>query len=492
MNYVGHSDNYHDAGLAVISDKGEILIATHAERYTKLKFDRDLTDEMWNDNVDKSDYVTYYADPYLCMQKNLTRNALMLRNQNESKSEIRKRQLMMEDAIHPSNIIFDDFILHHKSHAATAYYTRPWESKDNTVILTIDGMGEYQTAVIYDSDFNEILNYNLPKSIGDFYSICTRLLGYVLLEEEYIVMGLASYGKPTVLYEFEYLWENVEKIHGPARLEYLQNVLYKTSNEDFASSLQKFTEIRITELATEARKHGSKLCYAGGVAQNIVANSLLYDMFDEVWIPPAPNDGGSALGAAAWSYCKQNKKDRINFTSPYLGYNIDQDVNVEEVVDYLLENKVCGVANGRAEWGPRALGNRSLLGDVRFDIQDTVNKIKKRELFRPFAPAILEEYVDEYFEGPYNEYMQYASIAKDITKEKFPSIVHVDGTARVQVVKKDCESVLRQILEEYYKRTGVPLLLNTSLNIKGQPILNDEKDCEEWEQKYGVKIFGYK
>lgn len=111
-------------------------------------------------------------------------------------------------------------------------------------------------------------------------------------------------------------------------------------------------------------------------------------------------------------------------------------------------------------------------------------------MFRPFAPAILEEYADEYFEGPYNEYMQYSSKVKEKCKQ-YSSIIHVDGTARVQIVKKDCKSVLRQILEEYHKRTGVPMLLNTSLNIKGQPILNDENDCKEWENKYGVKIFGY-
>ena len=133
----------------------------------------------------------------------------------------------------------------------------------------------------------------------------------------------------------------------------------------------------------------------------------------------------------------------------------------------------------------RALGNRSLLGDVRYDIKDTVNKIKQRELFRPFAPAILEEYADEYFDGHKNEYMQYQSVAK----HDYKSVIHVDGTSRCQVVKKDCQSVIRPILEEYFERTGIPMLLNTSLNIKGQPILNDERDVEEWEKKYKVRIF---
>ena len=133
-----------------------------------------------------------------------------------------------------------------------------------------------------------------------------------------------------------------------------------------------------------------------------------------------------------------------------------------------------GVANGKAEFGPRALGNRSLLGDPRYDIKDTVNAIKKREKFRPFAPAILEEFADEYFEGPMNRYMQFVANAK----HDYKSVTHVDGTARVQVVEKDCKSIIRPILEEFYEKTGVPMLLNTSLNIKGKPMVNTEKDAE--------------
>jgi len=154
-------------------------------------------------------------------------------------------------------------------------------------------------------------------------------------------------------------------------------------------------------------------------------------------------------------------------------------------VKELLKNKVCGVANGRAELGPRALGNRSLLGDPRHDIKDTVNKIKKREMFRPFAPAILEEYADEYFDGPMNRYMQFVANAK----HDYDSVTHVDGTARVQLVEKDNVSILRPILEEWYEKTGCPMLLNTSLNIKGQPMVNTWKDAKEFEKKYNVPVF---
>ena len=146
---------------------------------------------------------------------------------------------------------------------------------------------------------------------------------------------------------------------------------------------------------------------------------------------------------------------------------------------------MCGLAHGKAEFGPRALGNRSLIADVRYDVKDTVNEIKRRQKYRPFAPAILEEYAHEYFEGPMNEYMQYTSKAL----HDYKSVTHVDGTARVQIVKKDCESIFRKVIEEYYERTGIPMLLNTSLNIRGRPMVNDEHDAELWEQKYEVKVF---
>ena len=145
-----------------------------------------------------------------------------------------------------------------------------------------------------------------------------------------------------------------------------------------------------------------------------------------------------------------------------------------------------GVANGRAEFGPRALGHRSLLADPRGpEIKDQVNEIKRRQKFRPFAPAILEEHSKEYFSGPMNRYMQFVAKAKHDHK----SVTHIDGTARVQIVEKDNKSILRPILEEWYERTGCPMLLNTSLNIKGQPMVNNKKDADAFSKQYGVKVF---
>jgi carbamoyltransferase len=254
------------------------------------------------------------------------------------------------------------------------------------------------------------------------------------------------------------------------------DIFPKARSEDLAASVQDLYERELLKLV-EMCPH-ENLVIMGGCALNCVANSKITGK--NIWIMPAPGDAGSALGAAALV-----RKQKLKWVSPYLGTPILNPVNVKSVVQELLDNKVCGLASGRAEFGPRALGNRSLLGDPRYDIKDTVNDIKRRQKFRPFAPAILEEYADEYFDGPMNEYMQFVAKAK----HDYSSVTHVDGTARVQVVKKECSSLIRQVLEEWYERTGCPMLLNTSLNIKGKPMVNTWEDAKEFSKLYNVAVF---
>jgi len=264
------------------------------------------------------------------------------------------------------------------------------------------------------------------------------------------------------------LWENNHRGVG--------NIFPKARPEDLAASIQDLYERELFKLV-EMCPH-ENLVIMGGCALNCVANSKIKGK--NIWIMPSPGDAGSAIGAAALV-----RKKKLKWRNPYLGTLIGGGIDSQEVVKELLKNKVCGVANGRAEFGPRALGNRSLLGDPRYDIKDTVNDIKKRQKFRPFAPAILEEYADEYFEGPMNEYMQFVAKAK----HDYSSVTHVDGTARVQVVKKDCGSVIRSILEEWYDETGCPMLLNTSLNIKGMPMVDTWNDAVEFSKLYNVQVF---
>ena len=202
-----------------------------------------------------------------------------------------------------------------------------------------------------------------------------------------------------------------------------------------------------------------------------------------MWIMPNPGDAGASLGAALLSY-----GGKVNF-NPYLGENIQKQIDVKQVVDTLLEKGMCGVANGPAEFGPRALGNRSLLADPRtLRMKDLVNTVKKRQKFRPFAPAILEEYCQDYFRMPPES--RYMSFVYDCKRPDYiPACVHVDNTARVQTVPTWSSSILREILECWYERTGCPVLLNTSLNIRGMPIVNTWEDAIEFSKKYSIDVF---
>lgn len=480
MRYCGISDHYHDAAIAFIDEEGNIEFAAEAERYSKRK------NEAWlhkylTDMIRPDDHVTFYENTAL----------------RDSRADVHG----LGPKVRPqARYTYRDYYLHHESHVYTAFYTRPWDSVEDTVTLSIDGYGEFQSAVIYDHNFNMRKEVVFPFSIGGTYASATLAYGLKPLEEEYIVMGASAYGEPTMVQEIENIWEKYCKeyesmIRGETTLlterlrDSLVSAFHNLVRKDqysFAASIQKWTENEILKLAKEARKYGSKLCYSGGVAQNIVANSLIKDLFDDMWIAVNPADGGSAIGAAARSWALDTGKNKLNWKDAYLGHNERSKVNPKEVAQYLHDRHYCGVINGRAEFGPRALGNRSLLGNPIYDVKDTVNKVKRRQRFRPFAPAIMEEFVDEYFEGYTNEYMQFTSMAK----HDYKSVTHVDGTARVQIVRKDSSSILRPILEEFYELSGVPMLLNTSLNVRGKPICNDRYDAKLFEVSNNVRVFG--
>ena len=220
----------------------------------------------------------------------------------------------------------------------------------------------------------------------------------------------------------------------------------------------------------------------GGCALNCSANSIAYRFFNNVWIMPNPGDAGSAIGSVL-----AHKKQHMEVPHAYMGYNIQGDYPVEEAVKELQTVGICGVANGRAEFGPRAFGNRSLLADPRgSDIKDRVNAIKRRQKFRPFAPVVLEEHASRLFLGHTGPFMQYTATVRD--PNLYPAICHADGTARVQTVPKN-GSGIRALLERWFELTGCPMLLNTSLNIKGKPMVNDLTDAQEFATMYNVKVF---
>lgn len=435
---IGYSNGFHDAAMSVISNDGDIVYAGHAERYSRIKGDKNHSNNM-------PTYVghkIFYEDPII---------------KNE------RRKYAGQDKIERSEYHF--YCEHHWSHAAAAYYTRPYE--EEPVCVVIDAIGEWDTCSIWYKK-EKVWSTRYPYSLGLFYSAITQRCGLKPMEEEYITMGMSAYGEPK--YDLEYLLkENLHKGCG--------NILPNAKRSDIAASAQLLLENKITEIMNIAKTYSNYLCYGGGVALNCVANSKIRGLFDKVWIFPNPGDAGSSLGAAA-AYI--NKK--LKWKDCFLGNHIKKELDVKGIVQELLKNKVVGVANGKAEFGPRALGNRSLLGDPRYDIKDMVNEIKQRQKYRPFAPAILEEYADVFYDGPMNEYMQYVAKAK----HDYNSVIHVDGTSRVQVVRS---GNMRKILEEWYEETGNPMLLNTSLNIKGQPMVNTWDDAENFMKKYGVRCF---
>ena len=445
MNIIGISEGFHDAALCLLQNS-KILYASQSERYSKIKNDPWVHPDQWP-KADRyqPNIVAYYEKPF---RKNL-------------------RRLYAGQSWQKPRVKYDYSFGHHQSHAAAGYYTSPF---DECNILVIDAIGEWDTISVWKAKNNlmdKVYSRKYPYSLGLLYSAITQRIGLKPNEDEYITMGMSAFGNPK--YDLEYLlWENNHRGVG--------DIFPEASVEDLAASVQVLYERELLKLI-EMCPH-ENLVLMGGCALNCAANSKIKGK--NIWIMPAPGDAGSAIGAAALVL-----KKKLKWRSPYLGYPILQGVPVKSVVRELLDNKVCGIANGKAEFGPRALGNRSLLGDPRFDIKDTVNQIKRRQLFRPFAPAILEEFKDEYFEGPMNEYMQFVAKAK----HDYSSVTHVDGTARVQVVTKDCGSNLRFILEEFYEQTGCPMLLNTSLNIKGQPMVNTWEDAEEWSKKYNVAVF---
>ena len=450
--YLGISEGYHDAGATLIKDK-EIIKATHAERFSRKKNDRWLHPSQ----VTNADVIAFYEKHWLKQT----------------------RRLYSGQGWKSNTSTYDKSFYHHETHAAAGFYTSKFDSCN---ILVIDAIGEWDTVSIWKAwvkndvpKMIKIKSFKYPYSIGLFYSAVTQKIGLKPQEDEYITMGMAAYGQPIYSEKLEEIMEYGNCHKG------LPDVYWSpiAKNEDIAASAQKVVENKIIELVKEYCPN-ENLVMAGGVALNCVANTKVAELGKNIWIMPNPGDCGSSLGAAALAYGK-----KLNWKDPYLGTNIERDISPKEVAQYIVNNSYCGVANGRAEFGPRALGNRSLLADPRRDIKDTVNQIKRRQRFRPFAPAILEEFADEYFEGPMNKYMQFVANAK----HDYKSVTHVDGTARVQLVEKDCSSILRPILEEWYELTGCPMLLNTSLNIKGQPIVDNWSDATEFEKEYNVKVF---
>ena len=432
-------------------------------------------------------------------------------------------------------IIFPE---HHMSHAAHTFFTSPF---DEAAILTVDGVGEWSTSSFGSAENTSIKLTNdirWPHSIGMFYSAFTYFLGFRVNEGEYKLMGLSAYGKPKyydlILNEildvkndgslhlnmkyFAFTYDKVmtnqkfAELFGIPRRE--EDAKAEQIHYDIGASAQKVLEDIMLKIVNHVhKKTGMKnLCLGGGVALNGVANYriLKEGPFENVHIPPSPGDGGSAIGCAQYLYYIHKKQRRIIVQdhakriqeNVYVGPSFSNDeiksFLEENNIDYeyltreqllqttaklISEQNVVGWYQGKIEWGPRALGNRSILADPRDSkMKDVLNeKIKHRELFRPFAPSILEEYASEYFDLTIpSPYMLF--VAKVKKPDKIPAVTHVDGTGRLQTVSREANPLYYDLINDFYKITGVPVVVNTSMNVRGEPIVNTP------EQAYAMII----
>jgi len=417
-------------------------------------------------------------------------------------------------------------VKHHDAHIASTYLISPFEK---SAILTLDGIGEYETsvqAVGYGNQIKRLGSANFPHSLGLMYSCISHFVGYSAGLDEGKVMGLAAYGdsshyysefkkivrfKPFGKFEFDlsyfeyhkkrnqWLSEKFYKIFGPKRG--IDEIMTER-HINVAAAAQKVLEetiLHITEGLFEKTKLDA-ICLAGGVALNSVANGKILEqgLFKEIFIQPASGDSGLPIGSAFYVHNIINGKKRDfvekhTYWGPkFTASEIIEELNnyelpiykspnmAEEVAKLLTEKNVVGFYQGRMEFGPRALGNRSIIADPRFhDMKDIVNeKIKFRESYRPFAPAVLAEYCGDFFERDYTSpYMLLVYKAKPGVENIIPAVIHADGTGRVQTVEKELNPEYHGVISCFHKLTGVPVIINTSFNIKDEPIVCSPEDA---------------
>jgi carbamoyltransferase len=418
------------------------------------------------------------------------------------------------------------FVKHHLAHAASAYFPSPFET---AAVMTLDGRGEKATttyAIGRDSEFTMLGQVNMPHSLGLLYEEVTTYLGFLHSSDEYKVMALASFGKPAFYRAFRDVVKlgsngdysiaplNLDQIFGPARL---RGGPLEQPHYDIAHSLQKVLEETVLELATwlyVESKQGD-LCLAGGVALNCVLNARLRDRgpFRRIWVQPASGDAGTALGAALWVDAQQrgSGRDTFRMEHAFLGpsYSDDQTEEIlrwsklpyhrmnnvaEETADLLVQDKVIGWYQGRMEFGPRALGGRSILASpLHASMQAKLNDIKDREDFRPVAPVVLEEEASKWFTGAdVSPFMLFVYDVRPDKAERIPAVRHVDGTARIQTINREQNAAYYDLIKAFQRRTGIPVLVNTSFNTRGEPIVCSPRDAVEsfWTSPLDALVIG--
>ncbi len=497
------------------------------------------------------DHIAYSFDPYLGMGKNKDINTItlpvmpgytevsegfisewdplfytLILNAPGQLSDGYPHHLQKRFVNTPKNFAKWHFVDHHIAHAASAFHASPYPS---AAVMVIDGRGEKATTSYYKGSGNQLTKISevcLPHSLGLLYEAVTEYLGFLRSSDEYKVMALASYGKPVYLEEFRsmiHLGEKgqytiddykLEERFGPKRL---RNTEFGEKHFDIAHSLQKVLEETVLQLVEWLHKETGEdnLCLAGGVALNCVMNAVLRDKgpFKNIWVQPAAGDAGTALGAALWIDAQERKTSERLFPMDHVYWGpaySDDEIETflkwtkvpyrklsnmaKETAEILAQDKVIGWYQGRMEFGPRALGSRSILASpISPSMQQKLNEIKDREDFRPVAPVVREEDANDWFENcTYAPYMLFVYRVREEKADMIPAVRHVDGTARVQTVNEHQHKEYHQLLTEFKKLTGVPVLVNTSFNTRSEPIVCTPRDAIEcfWTSPFDALVIG--
>ncbi|MCL4360452.1 hypothetical protein M1555_04355 [Patescibacteria group bacterium] len=544
MRILGISCYYHDATAALIED-GRIVAAAAEERFTRIKHDNDFPRNAirfcldWTTlSTSSIDAVVFYEKPVLKFERILHQHLAHFPKSRkifvdtigswfDLKLQIAKS--LQKEFGYAGRIVY---VEQHISHAASSYYLSSFR---DAVIVTFDGVGEWATTTVgvgHEATVRVDKEIRFPHSLGLLYSALTAYLGFSVNDAEYKVMGLAAYGDPKPFRQqfnelvrsfpdgsfalnmdhFDFSWADhmfnsrLSKLFGfPPRQP---EAPMERHFENIAASLQEKLEEVVFAILTNAheRYRIDNLCLAGGVALNSVMNGKILKRtpFRHVYITPDPGDGGGAIGGAlyVWNLHKR-KKQSVPFF-PLLGPSFpkeqiedvlrgtglpytrieDRSVFLGTVADHLMHQKIIGWFQGRMEWGPRALGSRSILASAaKPEMKDIINaKVKHRELFRPFAPVVLDRNVKEYFHAdkplsPSAKYMLMVYPFTEKGKKEAPATVHVDGSGRLQVIEREDNPLYYDLIELYGKKTGTPIIINTSFNVRGEPIVCSPRDA---------------
>lgn len=560
ITLLGISSHYHDSAACLVRN-GTILVAAQEERFSRKKHDARFPEQAVAAclktsglTIENVDYVAFYDKPFLkferLLETYLDHAPLGIRSFWKAMPVWLKEKLWINDII-GKKLNFEGKLFypeHHQSHAASAFFPSPFES---AAFLTMDGVGEWATSswgVGKDNHIQIVAEQHFPHSLGLLYSAFTYYTGFRVNSGEYKVMGLAPYGEPR--YTQRILDNLIDvKDDGSYRLnmEYFNysSGLRMTSRHfhslfgrkprnpesdlsqmdmDLARSIQDVTEMVMMKTARHIKKETGekKLCLAGGVALNCVGNGKLLrsGFFEDIWIQPAAGDAGGALGAALAVYHDHLDQPRqIQAPDSQQGSYLGPEYSNDDIEQFLLqhniphakvdnpseegarileEGSVLGWFQGKMEFGPRALGNRSILGDARSKVmQKTMNlKIKYRESFRPFAPSVLEEDISEWFlidrpspymllvaevlekHRTYNNQEKHEGLDKlYVTRSSIPAVTHVDYSARIQSVSKTTNPRYHALISAFKRRTGCPVIVNTSFNVRGEPIVESPGDA---------------